>query len=60
MVSKCFDKKSRGSNEFKSVNNEINENEQLAKQLHKQITKKSERTKVYSKYHLKTIFGVLI
>ena len=43
MVYKFFDKKSKG----RGVNREIKQNEQLADELHKPITKKFKRRKVY-------------
>ena len=54
MVYIFFDKKSEGS----GVNNEIKQNEELAKELHKPIIKKLKKEKYI--LHLKTIFGVLI
>ena len=54
MVYIFFDKKSEGS----GVNNEIKQNEELAKELHKPIIKKLKKEKYF--LHLKTIFGVLI
>ena len=41
-----FDKKSKGS----GANNEIKQKEQLAEELHKPITKKFKRRKVYSSF----------
>ena len=54
MVYIFFDKRSEGS----GVNNEIKQNEELAKELHKPIIKKLKKEKYF--LHLKTIFGVLI
>ena len=54
MVYIFFDKKSEGC----GVNNEIKQNEELAKELHKPIIKKLKKEKYI--LHLKTIFGVLI
>ena len=45
MVYKFFDKKSAGSG---VANNEIKQNLQLAKELHKQIIRKLKKRKVYS------------
>ena len=45
MVYKFFDKKSKGTG---VANNEIKQNLQLAKELHKPIIRKSKKRKVYS------------
>ena len=47
MVYKFFDKKSAGSG---VANNEIKQNFQLAKELHKRIIRKFKKRKVYSRY----------
>ena len=47
MVYKFFDKKSKGSG---VANNEIKQNLQLAKQLHKPIIRKFKKRKVYSEF----------
>ena len=54
MVYIFFDKRSEGS----GFNNEIKQNEELAKELHKPIIKKLKKEKYI--LHLNTIFGVLI
>ena len=54
MVNKFFDKKSKGS----GVNIKLKHNEQLAKELHKPITKNFKKEQFI--LDLKTIFGVLI
>ena len=46
MVSKFFDKKSKGS----GIKNEIKENQQLANELHKPIIRKFKKRKVYSSF----------
>ena len=46
MVSKFFDKKSKGS----GIINEIKENQQLANELHKPIIRKFKKRKVYSSF----------
>ena len=46
MVYKFFDKKSKGS----GIKNEIKENQQLAKELHKQIIRKFKKRKLYSSF----------
>ena len=50
MVYKCFDKKSASS----GVNNEIEQNQQLAKESHKPIVRKFKKRTVHSgfKYYL--------
>ena len=53
MVYKLFDKKSKGS----SINNEINENQQLANELCKPIIRKFKKRKVYSSFK-DNIWGV--
>ena len=53
MVHKFFDKKSKGT----GIKNDIEENQQLANELHKPIIRKLKK-KVYSSF--KTIFGALI
>ena len=45
MVYKCFDKKSKGSG---TANNEIKQNLQLAKELHKPIIRNFKKRTVYS------------
>ena len=55
MVYRLFDKKSKGS----GIKNEIKENQQLANELHKPITRKLKKKKSVF-FFLKTIFGVLI
>ena len=55
MVSKFFDKKTKGSGRHSSssslyVNNEIKQNIQLADELHKPIIKKFEKREVYSSF----------
>ena len=54
MVYKFFDKKSKGSG---VANNEIKQNLQLAKELHKPIIRNIEKQSILD---LKTIIGVLI
>ena len=54
MVCKFFDKKSKGSG---VANNEIKQNLQLAKELHKPIIRNIEKQSILD---LKTIIGVLI
>ena len=54
MIYKFFDKKSNDS----GVNNEIKQNDRLAKESHKSIVKNLKEEKHI--HHLKTIFGVLI
>ena len=54
MIYKFFDKKSKES----GVNNEIKQNDRLAKESHKSIVKNLKEEKHI--HHLKTIFGVLI
>ena len=46
MIYKFFDKKSKGA----GTKNEINENQQLANELHKPIIRKFEKRKVYSSF----------
>ena len=53
MVYKFFDKKSKGS----GIKNEINENQQLANELHKPIMRKFKKRKVYS-FFKDNIWGV--
>ena len=60
---KFFDKKSAGSGVTTSpkksaIKNEITQNKQLAKELHKLVIKKIKKEKFI--LHSKTIFGVLI
>ena len=45
-------------NKSSGVNNDINENEELAQELHKPIIKKFKKKKFIP--HLKTIFGMMI
>ena len=53
MVYKFFDKKSKGAD----IKNEIKENQQLANELHKPITRKFKKRKVYSSFK-DNIWGV--
>ena len=46
MVCKFFDKKTPGG----AIKNEIKQNQQLAKELHKPIIRKFKRRKVYSSF----------
>ena len=55
MVYKFFDKKSAGSGVNTLANNEIKQNEQLAKELHKPIIKKFKKDQFI--LHSDTIFG---
>ena len=55
MVYKCFDKKSKGSS---VANNEIKQNLQLAKELHKPIIRNFKKEQFI--LDLKAVFGLLI
>ena len=57
MVYKSFDKKSSSLSAAKCSGFGFNQNEQLAKELHKRIIKKLKKT---SSHHLRKIFGLLI
>ena len=54
MVYKFFYKKSKGT----GIKNDINDNQQLANELHKPIITKSKKVKVYSSFK-DNIWGVL-